>query len=282
MEFFNQRNHHVPVVLIIPPQPKPQMKLHHTKHFIVGLAGMMSVVLSLTTVIAVHVAPAAVWQGAAGLALFPNLPASPLAATPIPWSDQQGIDCIDPWHFRGGDAICVRATGVHDFICAALPWAQLAQRFEQSENNAVPGPHDIPFQHALPHPWYVSVLLAQWLVEQGNQIPAGLDGYNWGNSSGIPGFDEVPGTGVPGSPNYFAFAHNPLQGIEIHTIFTKMHFYTSVWQAYPYGPIAQARALGRSPWDAAHYDPGPYPGYSLVARIEQYHLEQYDRPYAIC
>ena len=166
------------------------------------------------------------------------------------------------------------------FVCAALPWARLAQQYEQS--GPMPGePNPYPALQPLPHPWYVSVLLAQWGIEQGWTLP-GYTGYNWGNSSAIPGFPTVPGTGQVGSPGQFAYAPNAQVGIEIHSTFTKMGFYTGVWQAYPQGPLAQATALGQSPWDAAHYTADGVPGDALTRAITTYQLQRFDQPGATC
>jgi hypothetical protein len=160
------------------------------------------------------------------------------------------------------------ASGVGDFICVALPFARLVQK-EQA-------------QDGLPHPWYVSVILAQWGFEQGWNIP-GYTGYNWGNSSAIPGFPSIGGTNQPGSPGAFAYAYSPLQGVAIYETFTKMNFYVGVWQAYPNGPVAQAEALGQSPWDAGHYqEGGGQPGQSLLNAMNDFNLYRFDNPNASC
>jgi hypothetical protein len=159
-------------------------------------------------------------------------------------------------------------SGVGSFICTALPFARLVQQ-EQA-------------QDGLPHPWYVSVILAQWGVEQGWSIP-GYTGYNWGNSSAIPGFAAVGGTNQPGSPGAFAYAYTPLQGVAIYETFTKMQFYVGVWQAYPNGPVAQAEALGQSPWDAGHYqEGGGIAGQSLLNAMNQFNLYRFDNPNVWC
>jgi surface antigen len=164
-----------------------------------------------------------------------------------------------------------QASGEAAFVCAALPFAQLAA------SDITAGPQ------AQPHPWYVSVILAQWGVEQGWQMPSMLDGYNVGNVSAIPGQPSVGGTGQPGSPASFAYASTPQQGVADYVLFVQNGLYTSVAAAYPGGPQAQAVALGESPWDAGHYAiSGGGPGASLIAAITTYHLTQYDQPGATC
>ncbi len=160
------------------------------------------------------------------------------------------------------------ASGVGSFICTALPFARLVQQEQIADG--------------LPHVWYVSVILGQWGVEHGWNIPD-YTGYNWGNSSAIPGFPAVGGTSTPGSPAAFAYAYTPLQGVAIYETFTKMRFYVGVWQAYPNGPVAQAEALGQSPWDAGHYDEGGgIPGQSIINAMNQFNLYRFDNPNVSC
>jgi hypothetical protein len=172
------------------------------------------------------------------------------------------------------------AHDVRSFLCAALPFARLAQQEETSRPG--PGmPDPYPWEQPLVHPWYVSVLLAQWGLEQGWRLP-GYTGYNWGNSSALPGFPTISGTGQVGSPTQFAYAYSAEQGVEIHTIFVKMGNYTHVAAAWSQGAIAQATALGQSPWDYAHYTADGTPGDALVHLITQYNLTRYDSPNATC
>jgi hypothetical protein len=161
------------------------------------------------------------------------------------------------------------AFGSHDFICAALPFARDAQ--EQM----------IDPPHALEHPWYLSVILAQWGIEQGWAMPT-YTGYNFGNVSAIAGQPLVPGTNQPGSPGAFAFAGTAEQGVADYVLFAKNGLYGAVADAWPLGPRAQALALGASPWDANHYTGINSPGSSLLAVIQINNLTRFDNPNATC
>jgi hypothetical protein len=181
-----------------------------------------------------------------------------------------------PWNAQGHGAVYPTPTpshpvayGEHDFVCAALPFARLAQDKMTSGTNAQP------------HPWYISLILAQWGVEQGWTIP-GYTGYNWGNSSALPGFPAVAGTNQPGSPGAFAYATSAEMGVAIYVDFVKNGLYDAVARAYPSGPQAQAVALGQSPWDAGHYTATGNPGSSLLATMQYYRLQRYDAPGATC
>lgn len=158
--------------------------------------------------------------------------------------------------------------GVGSFICTALPFARLAQR-KQLENG-------------MAHPWYVSVILAQWGVEQGYHMPT-YTGYNFGNVSAIAGFPSVGGINVPGSPGAFAYANTTLQGVDEYVIFTgNYHFYYNIMANYPNGPRAQALALGQSPWDADHYGINGYAGAKLLNALNSYNLYRFDNPSVWC
>ncbi len=158
-------------------------------------------------------------------------------------------------------------SGSHAFICTLLPWARYASR--------------LTTDHA-GHPWRVSVILAQWAIEQGWRIP-GYTGYNLGNVSAIPGYPSVGGLPVVGSPGRFAFAYTIKQGVSEYLAFTNnARHYGGVNAAYPGGAVAQALALGRSPWDAAHYNSGSGPGSSLVRVMNSYNLYRFDSPSAGC
>ncbi len=180
-----------------------------------------------------------------------------------------------------------KAAGTRAFVCALLPWARYAQALQLTPYPQTPGPHPYSDQpqyldsHPLPHPWYVSVILAQWLVEQGAVTPTWV-GYNFGNSSGTPGFPAVGGGSAYGAPATFAYGSSALDGVEIYEINTRYHFYPAVAQAYLAGPVAQALALGQSPWDFAHYDCCGMDGSSLVQRIRSDRLTRYDNPQAGC
>ncbi len=240
-----RRGDTAPHVVALPPRPGAKERTHR-----LALAGAIGaiLVLMLAVVPMVHGAGISVpsWLAQSQLAMYPTI-----TPTPVP---------VYPVH--------PVASGVGDFICVALPFARLAQQRE--------------IARGLPHPWYVSLTIAQWGFEQGWNIP-GYTGYNWGNSSAIPGFPAVGGINVPGSPSAFAYAYTPVQGVEIYTTFTLMSFYTGVAAAYPYGAIAQAYALGQSPWDAGHYhEGGGPPGATLVTIINEFGLQRFDNPHAHC
>lgn len=162
--------------------------------------------------------------------------------------------------------------GVHAFLCVALPLARLAQQEMLAKNSS---------GSALRYPWYVSVILAQWAIEQGWGMPT-YTGYNFGNVSAIAGYPRVSGGGVPGAPGWFAYADTPTLGVFFYVIFTKLSLYREVDAVYASGPIAQAYALGQSPWDAAHYTPDGQPGDSLVNVMLDQNLQRFDQPNATC
>lgn len=158
--------------------------------------------------------------------------------------------------------------GESSFVCVALPFARLAQSLQ--------------IQDGIAHPWYVSVILAQWGVEQGWSIPS-YTGYNWGNVSAIAGYPSIGGTGVWGSPSAFAYAYTPMQGTEYYVIFTMNGWYNGVTNAWSQGPQAQAYALGQSPWDAGHYgENGSGPGGELVGDMNAFNLYRFDNPKTEC
>jgi len=157
--------------------------------------------------------------------------------------------------------------GSYNFICTALPFARLAnQRMEEA---------------GMSHPWYVSTILAQWGVEFGWSMPS-YTGYNFGNVSGIPGYPAVGGINVPGSPSSFAYAYTPLQGVDYYVLFVQNGYYNNVADAYPRGPIAQALAIGASPWDADHYNLGGQWGGKLTSAIQTFDLTRFDNPNVQC
>jgi hypothetical protein len=226
----------------LPPRPGAKQRNHR-----IAIAGTLVgfLVLLLTFVPIVHGAgvSAPQWLTQASSAEYPT-------ATPV----------LYPQH--------PIASGVGSFVCTALPFARMVQQEQAADG--------------LPHPWYVSVILGQWGVEHGWNIPD-YTGYNWGNSSAIPGFPSVGGTNQPGSPGAFAYAYNPTQGAAIYETFTKMRFYVGVWQAYPNGPVAQAQAIGQSPWDAGHYqEGGGIPGQSILNAMNNFNLYRFDNPKAQC
>ncbi|HEV2659139.1 MAG TPA: LysM peptidoglycan-binding domain-containing protein [Ktedonobacteraceae bacterium] len=124
--------------------------------------------------------------------------------------------------------------------------------------------------------WPVSVILAQWGLEQGWSTP-GFDGYNFGNCGAYPGVPTVPGTDAPGSPPAFAYAATPEDGLTFYLHVAHLSFYDAVAPAAQTGgPDAAARALGESPWDAGHYTVVNDPGSSLLAIMKDFNLYQYD------
>ncbi len=239
--------HHDTVPMRVPPTPHPHVRARTHRL-------TLATVLVLALLMLVAFVPVA--RGA-GLGLPNWVPLADARAYPTPTPSPTPIYPNHPV-----------VSGVGAFICTALPFARRVQVRQAQEG--------------LPHPWYVSVILAQWGVEHGWSIPD-YTGYNWGNSSAIPGFDAVGGLNVPGSPGAFAYAYTPLQGVEIYQIFTRMGFYTGVWQNYPNGPVAQAKALGQSPWDAGHYqEGGGIPGQSLLNAMNGYNLYRFDNPSVFC
>lgn len=161
------------------------------------------------------------------------------------------------------------ANGEHDFVCAALPFARLAQ----SQLTADP--------HAQAQPWYISVILAQWGVE-GHWTTPGFAGYNWANAPALAGYPAVPGTRQPGIPATFAYAATAETGVAIYVATIKGGAYASVAAAYPAGAAAQATALGQSAWDANHYTDTGHPGSALLDTLHYYHLDRFDAAGATC
>jgi LysM repeat protein len=148
------------------------------------------------------------------------------------------------------------AQGVQAFLAFAEPYARLA-------HNATG--------------WPVSMILAQWGLEQAWRAP-GYTGYNFGNVAALPGQPTVNGIDVPGSPAAFAYAKTPQDGLSYYIRVAHLSYYRAVASAAASGgPDAAARALGRSPWDAAHYTAIGSPGSSLVSLIHKYNLYTYDQ-----
>src|SRR5262249_43247461 len=79
------------------------------------------------------------------------------------------------------------AKGSQAFVALALPYARQAH---QSSG------------------WPVSLILAQWGLEQGWKTP-GYTGYNFGNVAALPGEPTVKGIQKVGSPRAFAYAKSP-------------------------------------------------------------------------
>jgi hypothetical protein len=147
------------------------------------------------------------------------------------------------------------ARGVQAFLAYALPYARRA--------HASTG-------------WPVSVVLAQWGLEQGWKVP-GYTGFNWGNVAALPGEPTVNGIAVPGSPAAFAYARSPEDGLRYYLRVAHISYYQRVAPAgAANGPDAAARALGASPWDAGHYTDSGNPGSSLLSIMRVYNLYWYD------
>lgn len=124
--------------------------------------------------------------------------------------------------------------------------------------------------------WPLSVILAQWGLEQGWETPR-FTGYNWGNCGAVPNEPMVPGTSAPGSPDHFAYAPAPEDGLRIYLHVAHLHYYTAIAPAAKQGADAAARALGESPWDAGHYTNHDDPGSSLIAIMQDFNLYEYDK-----
>lgn len=201
------------------------------------------------------------------LTLVTILSISPLASFAHTYSpfDAQGRGILLPTPTPSRPVVA----GEQEFVCVALPFARLAQ-------------HQITRgTRAQPNPWYVSVILAQWGIEQGWQMP-GYTGYNFGNVSGIAGQPFVPGVHVVGSPADFAYAPSAEDGVYDYVTFIQNGLYNTVAATYAQGPEAQALALGRSPWDAAHYTAYGQPGSTLLSVMRVYNLKRFDDPNASC
>lgn len=124
--------------------------------------------------------------------------------------------------------------------------------------------------------WPVSMILAQWGLEQGWQTPT-FTGYNFGNCGGLIGEPFIPGTVATGSPSTFAYADTPEDGLRFYIHVAGLSYYNQIaTAAVQGGSVAAAKALGASPWDAHHYTDHNDPGSSLIALMQQYNLQQYD------
>jgi len=125
--------------------------------------------------------------------------------------------------------------------------------------------------------WPVSMILAQWGFEHGWLVP-GFTGYNWGNVGALAGVPEVASGGAWGAPAYFAYAPTPQDGVNYYVAVAGLSYYQGVGYAARHGGAdAAARALGASPWDAAHYTDVGNPGSSLVNVMQIFNLYRYDK-----
>lgn len=128
------------------------------------------------------------------------------------------------------------------FFAAALPWANKA-----AAHTGV----------------LVSVVLAQWADETGYGGPDWFPNNNPGN---VGSFDGQP---VATFPSLQA-------GVAAYIQTMNQDIYNGVREAAPWGPLAQARALGQSPWASGHY--GSPAGQDLISIIDKYDLTIYDAP----
>jgi hypothetical protein len=124
--------------------------------------------------------------------------------------------------------------------------------------------------------WPVSMILAQWALEHGWKVP-GFTGFNWGNVGALPGVPSVASGGAWGAPAYFSYARTPQDGVNYYVAVAGLSYYSAVAPAARSGgPNAAARALGTSPWDAAHYTANGRPGSSLITIMQNFDLYRYD------
>ena len=125
--------------------------------------------------------------------------------------------------------------------------------------------------------WPVSMILAQWALEHAWKVP-GFTGYNWGNVGALPGVPQVASGGAWGAPAYFSYAPTPQDGVNYYVAVAGLSYYSAVAPAARSGgPNAAARALGASPWDAAHYTAVGSPGSSLIAIMQDFDLYRFDK-----
>lgn len=114
-------------------------------------------------------------------------------------------------------------------------------------------------------PMLPSVLLAQW----GNETA-------WGTSSAFVNGHNLAGISSGGEIiNYATLGACVVAYVE--TI--DLGSYDAVRAAKDAGPVAQAKALGESPWAGGHYTgtaPFDYPGGALVAELEAFDLVRFD------
>ncbi len=143
------------------------------------------------------------------------------------------------------------------FIATMLPYARQAH-------------HDLG--------WPVSMTLAQMGVEHGWRLPD-FDGWNLANSRPFP--DPSGDGGVCFRQKVihnFCYAPTPQIGLAIYEHVAHLKFYSGIAPAARTGGAdAAARAMGQSPWDAAHYTANGVPGGMLLAAMKTYNLYQYDQ-----
>jgi hypothetical protein len=113
--------------------------------------------------------------------------------------------------------------------------------------------------------WWPAVILAQW----GNETA-------WGTSVAFVEGKNFAGVSSGGKvlsyPNYPA-------GLAAYEWVAKLSYYDAVRAAHDAGPIAEAKALGESPWAGGHYEGDgafAYPGGALVEEIQLYDLARFE------
>ncbi len=87
--------------------------------------------------------------------------------------------------------------------------------------------------------WQTSVILAQWGLEHGWNVPD-AQGYNWGNTTYAPGCPYQAGS-------RFCYASTPEEGLREYIYTAQLPWYKPVLAAVPQGADAVAIALGESP-----------------------------------
>ncbi len=144
-------------------------------------------------------------------------------------------------------ASSARVSGEAAFVAFALPYARTA--------HAATG-------------WPVSVILAQWGLENGWQEPR-FDGFNFGSVK----YDQV----CPTTTGGFCDDATAQDGLRDYLICAALPYYSGIAAAAKSGgATAAAVALGQSPWDAGAYTHDGHPGDDLLAIMTQFHLTQYD------
>ncbi len=238
---------------IVTPSLSPKAKARAHSFVITGLIGVLIVLtITLTPLTMVRADPLSHWM--AGVAQFtPPTPTATSAPAPI--------KSVQPYY-----APHPVVSGVWNFICAALPYARMAQQDQEQAGM---------------RPWYVSVILSQWGIEDGWTMPT-YTGYNFGNTSALSGYPWIAGLPVAGSPTAFAYAYTPAQGVFYYVTFSKMGYYVGVSAAYYSGPVAQMLALGASPWDADHYAINGRYGAKLLNNYYTFNLQRFDNPSVNC
>ncbi len=118
--------------------------------------------------------------------------------------------------------------------------------------------------------WPVSVILAQWGLENGWKLPTWA-GYNFGN---VKNDRSCP---TASANPAFCYDATPADGLADYLIVAHLSYYTGIASAAASGGAdAAAVALGTSPWDAGSYTHDEHPGDDLLAMMRTFNLYQYD------